>query len=144
MTMKNKSWQEKLNIAKERKIVPVPARLQRTMGSGKLLIPTPLDVDAAIRRVPKGHVMTVGELRRYLAEEFGADTTCPMCIGMFLRIAAEASEERGRDKSPYWRIVKDDGGMNPKLPGGEEAQAKKLRAERVAMDAANRVKLGHV
>ncbi|HEY3738719.1 MAG TPA: hypothetical protein VGL53_02685 [Bryobacteraceae bacterium] len=73
--------------------------------------------------------MTTGELRKELAHQFGADTTCPLCVGMFLRIAAEAAEERGRDKTPYWRVVGDDGSLNPKFPGGATAQAEALRAE---------------
>jgi alkylated DNA nucleotide flippase Atl1 len=128
--MARKSWQEKLNIAKERRVVDVPLRMQRQLGGpGKLLIPHPLDVDTAIRRIPEGRVVTTGELRRQLAHEFGADTTCPMCTGMFLRIVAEASEERKAGKTPYWRVVGDDGKLNPKLPGGVAAQAAALRRE---------------
>lgn len=124
-----KSWREKLEIAKERKIVAIPARMRRRMGEGTMLVPIPLDVDAAIRRIPPGRVMTTGELRKQLAREFGADITCPLCVGMFLRIAAEAAEERGQDKTPYWRVVADDGKLNPKFPGGANAQAAALRAE---------------
>jgi alkylated DNA nucleotide flippase Atl1 len=124
-----KSWREKLEVAKDRKIVDVPPRMKRQLGEGKLLIPLPLDVDAAIRQIPSGRVMTTGELRKELAHRFGADTTCPMCTGMFIRIVAEAAEERGGNKTPYWRVVSDDGKLNPKLPGGVEAQARALRAE---------------
>jgi alkylated DNA nucleotide flippase Atl1 len=124
-----KTWREKLEITKERKIVDVPTHLKRQWGEGKLLIPTPLDVDAVIRKIPEGRVMTIGELRKELAQQFGADTTCPLCTGMFIRIAAEASEERGRDKTPYWRVISDNGKLNPKLPGGVEAQSAALRRE---------------
>ena len=126
---RNKTWREKLEISKARRIVPIPPHMQRQWGEGKLLVPVPLDVDAAIRRIPEGRVMTTGELRHELAHQFGADTTCPMCTGMFLRIAAEAAEERGTDKTPYWRVVADDGKLNPKLPGGVNAQAAALRKE---------------
>ena len=134
-----KTWREKLEIDKPRKIVDVPERMRRQCGEGKLLIPKPLDVDAAIRRIPEGRVMTTGDLRKELAHQFGADTTCPLCTGMFIRIAAEAAEERGRDKTPYWRVVADDGKLNPKLPGGVESQAKALRREGHVI-AAGRVK----
>jgi len=130
-----KTWCEKLEIAKPRKIVDIPAHMERTIGPGKLLIPTPLDVDALIRRIPKGRVMTTGELRTELAHNFGADTTCPMCTGMFIRIVAEASEERGRNKAPYWRVIANDGKLNPKLPGGVDAQATALRAEGHVIEA---------
>jgi alkylated DNA nucleotide flippase Atl1 len=135
-----KTWREKLEIAKERRIVEIPSAMRRRLGEGKLLIPVPLDVDAMIRRIPEGRVMTTGELRKELARQFGADTTCPLCTGMFVRIAAEAAEERGGyDKTPYWRVVSDKGRLNPKLPGGVEAQAAALRREghRVAKASAS-------
>ncbi|HEY3738718.1 MAG TPA: hypothetical protein VGL53_02680 [Bryobacteraceae bacterium] len=49
-----KTWREKLEIAKERKIIAIPARMRARMGEGTMLIPVPLDVDAAIRRIPAG------------------------------------------------------------------------------------------
>jgi alkylated DNA nucleotide flippase Atl1 len=135
-----KSWREKLEISKDRKIVDVPPRMQRRCGTGKLLIPTPLDVDAQIRKIPNGRVMTTGELRAELARTYGADTTCPLCTGMFVRIVAEASEERGMNKAPYWRVIANDGKLNPKLPGGVEAHAAALRAEGHVISAAGRMK----
>jgi len=53
--------------------------------------------------------------------------------GIFVRIAAEAAEEdreQGRKRiTPYWRVVKDDGTFNPKLPGGPAQQTLNLRDE---------------
>ncbi|MCG3130902.1 MAG: hypothetical protein FLDDKLPJ_01676 [Phycisphaerae bacterium] len=102
----------------------------------KLLIPRPRDVDAAVRRVRKGRVMTINDLRDRLAGGTGADSACPLCTGIFLRIVAEAAEEdlrAGRKRvAPWWRIVRDDGSLNPKLPGGTKTQASRLRAEGVA------------
>jgi len=31
--------------------------------------------------------------------------------------------------TPYWRVIKTDGSLNPKFPGGAKAQAAHLRAE---------------
>ncbi len=56
-----------------------------------------------------------------------------MTLGMFLRIISEAAEEdrqKGAKRiTPYWRVVKDDGSLNPKLAGGVEAQAARLQEE---------------
>jgi alkylated DNA nucleotide flippase Atl1 len=56
-----------------------------------------------------------------------------LTTGIFVRIAAEAAEEvasTGNPKiTPYWRVLKDDGSLNPKFPGGVDRQAEKLRAE---------------
>jgi len=102
-------------------------------GKGTMLIPTPKLVDALIRKVPKGKLVTVSELRRRLAADFAADVTCPLTTGIFVRIAAEAAEEdraNGRARvTPYWRVVKDDGSLNPKFPGGLDNQARYLRDE---------------
>jgi alkylated DNA nucleotide flippase Atl1 len=102
-------------------------------GSGMMLIPTPKLVDELIRKIPKGKLATVSELRRKLAADFKADVTCPLTTGIFVRIAAEAAEEdrtHGRKRvTPYWRVVKDDGTFNPKLPGGVAQQTRNLRAE---------------
>jgi len=102
-------------------------------GKGTMLIPTPKLVDALIRKVPKGKLVTVSELRRRLAADFAADVTCPLTTGIFVRIAAETAEEdraNGRARvTPYWRVVKDDGSLNPKFPGGLDNQARYLRDE---------------
>jgi alkylated DNA nucleotide flippase Atl1 len=126
------SWREKLERPQEPKVVDIPPKMSR-FGKGTMLIPTPKLVDGLIRKVPKGKIVTVGELRRKLATDFAADVTCPLTTGIFVRIAAEAAEEdraNGRQRlTPYWRVIKDDGSLNPKFPGGPEQQARHLRRE---------------
>ncbi|MEM2906273.1 MAG: MGMT family protein [Candidatus Bathyarchaeia archaeon] len=121
----HKTWREKLEAMQERKIVDTP--------KGRMLVSKPLDVDALIRKIPAGRLATIGQMRARLAKDFGADYTCPLTTGIFLRIAAEAAEEelkRGEAQvAPYWRIVRNDGSLNEKLPGGVEAQAARLRGE---------------
>jgi len=86
-----------------------------------------------MRKVAKGKLATVEQIRDRLAKDYDADFSCPMTTGIFIRIAAETAEEdlsRGEKQiTPYWRVVKADGGLNEKLPGGVEAQAARLRAE---------------
>ena len=129
--MKSKlSWREKLEKEQQPKLVDTPPKMAR-FGKGKMLIPTPMLVDELVRRIPKGKLVTVSELRRKLAADFGADVTCPLTTGIFVRIAAEAAEEdrvNGRRRiTPYWRVVKDDGSLNPKFPGGEKQQSQCLQ-----------------
>ena len=129
--MKSKlSCREKLEKDQEPRLVKIPPKMSR-FGKGTMLIPTPKLVDALVRRIPKGKLITVGELRRKLAADFGADVACPLTTGIFVRIAAEAAEEdraNGRRRiTPYWRVVKDDGSLNAKFPGGEELQSQRLR-----------------
>ena len=124
---KRKTWREKLEAGQERKVV------DDLRGGGTLLIPKPLDVDALMRKVEKGKLITITQIRGRLAGEHGADDTCPLCAGIFLRIAAEAAEEDSgkgvTDITPYWRVLKGDGRLNEKFPGGVEAQAARLEEE---------------
>ncbi len=139
--MKNKfasrtSWREKLEKPQDVKIVKIPPKMSR-FGSGTMLIPTPKLVDEMIRRVPKGKLVAVSELRRKLARDFKTDVTCPLTTGIFVRITAEAAEEDraiGKKRiAPYWRVIKDDGSMNPKFPGGIAQQTRYLSAEGFAV-----------
>ncbi len=115
------------------KLVKIPLAMQKRFGRGFMLVPSPREVDALIRTVPSGGLTTTTEIRSKLAAEHSADTTCPLTTGIFVRIAAEAAEEDAREGrrpvTPYWRVVKDDGSLNPKFPGGFESQAAKLCEE---------------
>lgn len=127
------SWREKLERQQDPKKVDIPSRMQERFGKGTMLIPRPLDVDALVRTIPRGQLVTQGQIRSKLASTHKTDTTCPMTTGIFLRIAAEAAEEdlsNGKKRvTPYWRVIKDDGGLNPKFPGGARAQALRLKQE---------------
>lgn len=101
--------------------------------AGKMLIATPTLIDSAVRQIVKGETITVTELRKMLAEQFGADYACPLTTGLFLRIVAENAErersEGNVDIAPYWRVTQSDRSMNPRFPGGTEAQAYFLSEE---------------
>jgi alkylated DNA nucleotide flippase Atl1 len=127
------SWREKMHNPNLPKVVEIPPNMQKRLGAGTMLVPSPKEVDACIRTVHKGSVTTVTQIRKFLAGKYSVDATCPLTTGIFIRIAAEAAEEdasKGKTRiTPYWRVVKDDGSLNPKFPGGVERQAEKLRAE---------------
>jgi hypothetical protein len=132
-----KSWREKMVNPNLPKVVAIPPKMQKRLGTGTLLLPSPGDVDAAIRGIRKGTVKPVSKIRAELAAKFGTDAACPLVTGIFVRIAAEAANEDARDGkshiTPYWRVVRDDGSLNPKFPGGVEAQAERLRDEGVSV-----------
>ncbi len=115
------------------KLVAIPPHMRKRFGNGIMLIPKPLDVDAAIRKVPRGKLVTLSRLREKLARDAGADLTCPMVTGMFIRIVADAASEdirAGKSRvTPYWRVVRDDGRLFEKFPGGPNEQAAHLEAE---------------
>ena len=94
-----------------------------------------------MKRIPAGKLTTVGEIRRYFAEKNDADFTDPITAGIFVSIAAWASEQRQEDKTPYWRTLKANGELNPKYPGGVEAQKMKLEAEGLTIVARGRTNI---
>lgn len=113
-------------------------------GGRRMLLAPAIDYDRLIRRIPRGKVVTVGQLRTYLAAQYGADFTDPITAGIFVSIAAWASEQRTEDKIPWWRVLKASGALNPKLPGGAEKQKALLEQEGHTVVQKGRTKLVYV
>jgi len=135
---KRKTWREKLEDAKDcPKVVTIGPKMSKRWGQGTCAIPAPLDVDAIMRRVPKGKLITINEIRDIVAKKHGATMGCPITCGIFAWIAAHAAEEAAaagaggskRTTNPYWRTLKTGGELNPKYPGGIAGLKKKLAAE---------------
>jgi hypothetical protein len=129
-----KSWQEKLADSKGLpKVGEVTGKMSKRWGEGRMVIPAPFEVDALMKQVPKGRLVTINELRAALAIKHQADFACPMTTGIFSWIAAHAAVEAAahgaKPTTPYWRTLKTGGELNPKYPGGVEGIAKHLRAE---------------
>lgn len=123
MTRKTKTWAEKM-LTGTPHVETLDKAYAGAPASGKMLVSSPREVDAFINtRIAQGKTLTVAQLRDALAADHGADTTCPMSTGIFLRILAENAWDRlesgvAIDKiTPFWRVV------DPKSP-----LAKKLRA----------------
>ena len=113
-------------------------------GGDRMYFAPPMDYDAAMRRVPYGKLTTVGDIRAWFAEQSGADFTEPITAGIFVSIAAWASYQRGEDETPWWRTLKANGELNPKYPGGAEAQKEKLEAEGHTVIRKGRTKIKYV
>lgn len=109
-------------------IITDEASIQK-YGGNRMYFAPPLAYDRIMKTIPYGKVVTVGEIRAYLARTNGADFTDPITAGIFVSIAAWASFQRTGDETPYWRTLKAGGELNPKYPGGIDAQKKKLEAE---------------
>ena len=109
-------------------IVTDEATIKRYGGSRMFFAP-PIDYDSVMKKIPPGKVITAKVICKHFAETNNADFTCPMTAGIFISIAAWASEQRSEDKTPYWRTLKSDGELNPKYPGGIEQQRAHLESE---------------
>ena len=98
-------------------------------GGPKMFFAPPLYYDALMKKVPTGKLITVSQMRDYLARENGADFTDPMTAGIFVNIVAWASYQRDEDITPYWRALKADGELNAKYPEAIELQKRLLEEE---------------
>ena len=129
-----KSWCEKLADSKDLpKVEEITGKMSKRWGTGTVVIPAPIEVDALMKNVPEGKLTTINEIRAVLARKHSATIGCPITTGIFAWIAANAAEEQRqkgiKDVTPYWRTLKTGGEINEKYPGGAEEQRKLLEKE---------------
>jgi hypothetical protein len=110
-------------------------------GGSKMLLAPPIEYDTLIKKIEKGKLTTTEQLRTTLAKKHNADFTCPLTAGIFISIVAYASEQRQENLTPYWRVLKKDGELNEKFPGGIEAQGRKLEEEGFSIIEKGRTKI---
>jgi hypothetical protein len=68
-----KSWREKLADDKDLpRVVEIDARMGKRWGEGTCVIPAPREVDELMRKVPKGKLTTINDIRAALARRHGA------------------------------------------------------------------------
>jgi len=107
MTYKKKSAIEKLHESHGLpKVEKITGKISKKWGEGTVVIPTPIEVNKLIAKVPKGKVTTINEIRAALAKKHKATIGCP-----------------------WWRTLKSNGELNEKYPGGAENQKKLLEQE---------------
>jgi 6-O-methylguanine DNA methyltransferase, DNA binding domain len=134
MAAKRKTWREKLDDSKGfPKVFDIDATKSKRWGTGTFVIPAPREVDELMRRVRKGKLTTIDELRKALARHHHANIACPITTGIFAWIAAHAAAEaeaaKVKSPTPFWRTLKSGGELNPKYPGGIALLKKRLTAE---------------
>ena len=128
--MPKKTAKEKLHCKKD---LPTIKPAPEIWGGGTMVIAHPEEIDAVMRSVPQGKLITIDELRSCLATKHKANICCPMTAGMFSNIAAAAAQEdvdAGETNiTPYWRTLKKNGELNPKYPGGLDGHKTLLEQE---------------
>lgn len=98
-------------------------------GGDKMFFAPPIFYDEIIKKIPAGKLVTLGQIREYLAKKNGADFTDPMTAGIFVNIVAWAAYQRGDDSTPFWRCLKKGGELNSKYPEALALQKQKLEEE---------------
>jgi hypothetical protein len=141
MAVKKLTWREKLVSTAQKqnlpKVVEVNEKMSKVWGEGTCVIPSPVEVDAVMKSVPKGKLITVNQIRAYMANKYHPSFGCPITTGIFVGMAAKAAAENdveGAEITPYWRTVKSKGELNEKYPGGVAEQAVRLKTEGHAIE----------
>jgi alkylated DNA nucleotide flippase Atl1 len=115
------------------KVQPLTRGMRRRYGPGTIVLPAPSEVEDLMRKVRKGRVTTINEIRDSPARRHGATVACPIVTGIYARIVAGAAgenEAEGKKRvTPYWRTLKSNGELNAKYPGGLSGQRRRLRQE---------------
>ena len=88
-----------------------------------MLLPSAEAIVRQILAVPVGETRSLAELRAALAEQYGAEATCPVTTQRMIKVVAArsvADHQAGREAVPFWRVVDPDKPNGRKLPGGSE------------------------
>jgi hypothetical protein len=124
---KGKTWTDKVNDpTKEFQVKRLDKDFADMPAGAKMLIATPKIIDEYVRHIPKGKSSSLATMRKYLANEYGAEYTCPVTSGIFLRIVSEAAHEqieKGTPLSkvaPFWRLVDEESALIKKLSFGSQ------------------------
>lgn len=121
MLLNNKDM-PKIQIVSDEKTI-------KTYGGTKMFFAPPVFYDEVIKQIPNGKLATIKIIRDTLAKQNNADFTDPMTAGIFVQIVAWASYQRSENQTPFWRVLKSDGELNPKFPEGISLQKKLLQKE---------------
>ena len=70
------SWREKLRTTAEKndlpKVVEVNEKMSKKWGEGTCVIPSPIEVDATMKSVPEGRLITINQIRAIMAKRYNA------------------------------------------------------------------------
>lgn len=95
------------------------------MSGQRMLISSPENIAQYINQIPLGSSKTIKEMRLDLARSEGADNTCPLTTGIFLRRAIQDQE----DDFPFWRVIDEKHPLIKKLDINPKKIAKLRLAE---------------
>jgi hypothetical protein len=135
--MAAKTWTEKLQANKEPKVKCIDFDFADIPANSNMFVATPQLVNNYIKQIAKGSKQTVQNMRKDLALGNGADYTCPVSTGIFLRIVAEANYEQYQQTNslknitPFWRIIEPNSALAKKLSFGQDFIIKQRLAEKI-------------
>ena len=76
MVKKKETWREKLKSTAEKndlpKVVEVNEKMSKKWGEGTCVIPSPVEVNATMKSVPEGRLITINQIREVMAKKYNA------------------------------------------------------------------------
>ncbi len=124
--MAKKSWTEKLNVESTFTIKTIEKKFADMPAGCTMLIVSPPIMDAYIRQIPFGEEVDLKTIRLDLVINYGAEKTCPVTTGIYLRIVAEAAYEAYQNGTPlqsitpFWRVIHSQMKVAGKLACGKD------------------------
>ena len=68
-----KTWQEKHEDSKDLpRVVEITDSMSQRWGTGTVCIPAPVEVDEIMKKVPRGKLTTINQIREVVAKRHGA------------------------------------------------------------------------
>ena len=125
-------------------MIPPGAPGFREAAGGAMVVSSPSEVNALVRQLRPGELITLDALRAAIARRHAVAVACPVSTAIFLNMAARAAEEQremgvpDHDLTPWWRVLKTGGFLNPKYPGGTGRQAELLADEGIRVSPLRR------
>jgi hypothetical protein len=76
MAKLKQTWREKLHSTAHKqglpRVVEVDEKMSQRWGTGTVVIPSPLEVDALMKTVPAGKLITINQIREFMAKKYHA------------------------------------------------------------------------
>ena len=78
-----KTAKEKLECESD---LPKIKKAPPAWGGGKMVIAHPTELNKLLKKVKKGRLITLDQIREFIAKRHRADICCPMTAGIFINI----------------------------------------------------------
>ena len=76
MAKLKETWREKLGSTARRqnlpRVVEVSDSMSKKWGEGTCVIPSPVEVDKVMKGVPQGKLITINQIREFMAKKYNA------------------------------------------------------------------------
>ena len=126
-------WEARFNCNRQPEVKVLEKSFAGIAAGARMLVVTPLVVDAAVAEIPFGAVREAAMLRQALAASHEAEHTCPVTTGIALRVVAERAYLRmqagAESVTPFWRAIDPDSELAGKLACGREFVRRMRSAE---------------